>query len=71
METEVIAKKIGGSIGVIIPKEVVKKESIHADDKLKLKVERADDLNWLWGRGNDIKTPTDKLMEEIDEGEEY
>ena len=65
------AKKIGGSIAVIIPKEVVEQERIFVDDTLKIKVEKTDDLSWLWGRYKNIKKSTDRLMEEIDEGEEY
>jgi len=71
METISKAKKIGGSIAVIIPKEVVEQERIFVDDTLKIKVEKTDDLSWLWGRYKSIKKSTDRLMEEVDEGEEY
>ena len=71
METISKAKKIGGSIAVIIPKEVVEQERIFVDDTLKIRVEKTDDLSWLWGRYKSIKKSTDRLMEEIDEGEEH
>ena len=63
------AKKIGGSIGVIIPKEMVEEERIFVDDILKIKIEKSDDLNELWGKFKDIKKPTSQIMKEIDEGE--
>ena len=69
MEALVKAKKIGGSIGVIIPNDVVKRERISVEDALKIKVEKTDDISFLWGKGRDIKKPTDRIMEEIDEGE--
>lgn len=69
METIVKARKIGGSIGVLIPKQVIDKEGISAEDTLKIKVERNDNLNSLWGKFKDIKKSTDQIMREIDEGE--
>ena len=69
MEAVVKAKKIGGSIAVLIPKKIVNEERISADDTLKIKVERSDNLNWLWGRFRGIKKSTDQIMKEIDEGE--
>ena len=64
------AKRIGGSIGIIIPKEIVKKERIKPDDKVRFSIERADDLSSLWGMLKDVKKPTQQIMKEIDEGEE-
>lgn len=70
METITKAKKIGGSIGVIIPKEIIDKEQIKAEDTVKIKIERKDNLNSLWGILKDVKIPTQKIMDIIDEGEE-
>ncbi len=70
MEKILRAKKIGGSIGIIIPSEIVSKERILPEDSLKVRIEKTADLSFLWGKGEDIKKPTDKIMEEIDEGEE-
>ena len=70
MEAKLKAKQIGGSIGVIIPKEIVDKERIFPDDTIKIKIEKNDDLNWLWGRFKDIKKPTEQIMREIDEHED-
>ena len=69
MEAIVKAKKLGGSIAVVIPKELVERERIHPKDTLKINVQKTGDLNWLWGRFKDIKKPTDQIMREIDEGE--
>lgn len=69
MELITKTKKIGGSIAVIIPKEVVRNERISADDTVKIQIEKTDDLSFIWGRFKDIKKPTDEIMREIDEGE--
>lgn len=70
METLTIAKKIGGSIGVIIPEDIIKKEHIHINDTIKVSVERKDDVVFLWGKLKDIRLPTQKIMEITDEAEE-
>lgn len=69
MEAITQAKQIGGSIWTIIPKNVVDNERIHIDDTLKIKVEKVDNLNFLWGKFKDIKKSTEQIMKEIDEGE--
>ncbi|MBI2135394.1 AbrB/MazE/SpoVT family DNA-binding domain-containing protein [Candidatus Woesearchaeota archaeon] len=69
MEASVKAKRIGGSLGVIIPKEIVKRERILEEDTLNIRVEKTDNLNFLWEKYRDIKTPTDQIMREIDENE--
>jgi len=69
MEAIAKAKQIGGSIGVIIPKEIVEQERIFIDDIIKIKIEKTDNLNLLWGRFKDIKKPTTQIMKEIDEAE--
>lgn len=68
METLVKAKKFGGSIGIIIPKEIIGKEKISPEDTLKIRIEKTSDLNFLWGKWKNLKKSTDKIMEEIDEG---
>ena len=70
MEAIVKAKRIGGSIGVIIPADIVGKERIVENDNIKIKVEKTDDLSFMLGRWKDIKKPTQKIMEEIDEWED-
>ncbi len=70
MEAIVKAKKIGGSIGVIIPKKIVSKVKIKPDDTLEIRVNRKDNLNSLWGTLKDIKIPAQEIMDIIDEGED-
>ena len=70
MEAQIKAKKLGGSIGIIIPREIVEKERIREDDILNVKVEKTDDITFLRGVWKDVKKPTQKIMEEIDEGED-
>lgn len=70
MEAIVKAKKIGGSIGVIIPKKIVSKEKIKPDDTLEIRVNRKDNLNSLWGTLKDIKIPAQEIMDITDEGED-
>jgi len=71
MEAITKAKRMGGSIGVIIPEEVVKKENISVNDTLKINIERKDDINFFWNKLKGIKMPTQEIMDIIDEGEEY
>ena len=69
MEAIVKAKKVGGSICVVLPKKIVKEERISVDDTIKIKIEKTYDISFLWSKGKDIKKSTDKIMREIDEGE--
>lgn len=70
METEVKARRFGGSVGIILPRAVVERERIVEDDMLKVRVRKVADLSFLWGMCKDVKISTDKIMEEIDEGED-
>ncbi len=69
MEAIVKAKKIGGSIGIIIPKQIVDKERIQEDDEIKVKIEKKDNLNLLWGKFKGVRKSTRQIMKEIDEVE--
>ena len=69
MELELKAKKFGGSIGIIIPKEIVQRERIKESDNLKVVFKKVGDLNFIWGKGKHVKKSTEKIMQEIDEGE--
>ncbi len=69
METEVKARRFGGSVGIILPRAVVEKERIVEGDLLKVRVRKVADLSFLWGMGKDITKSTDRIMEKIDEGE--
>ena len=69
MEAVLKARQIGGSIGILIPKEIVEKESIHVDDSIKVRIEKTADLSFMVGKFKDLKRSTDQIMREIDEGE--
>lgn len=70
MEIVVKARKIGGSMGVLLPKQIVLEEKIGVDDILTITVEKKGDLGFLWGICKDSKTPTQEIMNEIDTGED-
>lgn len=70
MEAEVRAKKFGGSLGIILPRGLVKRERIDVNDKLKVRVEKITDLSFMWGKGKDVRKSADQIMREIDEGED-
>lgn len=70
MEALVKAKRLGGSIAVIVPKEIVERERIVPEDMLKINVVKTADLHWLWGRWKNVKKSTQQIMDEIDEGED-
>lgn len=71
MEAIVKAKKIGGSIGIILPKKLIEKENIMAEDDIEIKIKRKDNFDSLWGIIKDVKIPTQKIMDIIDEGEDF
>ncbi|MBI2557745.1 hypothetical protein HYW20_00330 [Candidatus Woesearchaeota archaeon] len=71
MEVIVKVKKIGGSVGVILPKRLIEKEHIMAEDEIELKIKRMDNFDSLWGIIKDVKIPTQKIMDIIDEGEDF
>ena len=70
MEIQIRAKRIGGSLGFIIPREVVERERIFPEDSINVKIEKKCDLDFLWAINKDIKKSTKKIMEEIDRGED-
>jgi len=71
MKATIKARKIGGSIGIIIPKKIVENEHISPGDTINIKVEKTDSLESLWGSIKIEKKSTDQIMREIDEGEEW
>ena len=70
MEVELKARKIGGSIGIIIPLELTRNERIFENDLLKVRIRKTSDLSFMFGKGKSIKKSTEQIMKEIDEGEE-
>ncbi len=66
---EAIPKKWGNSLGITLPKNIVKEEHIKPMKKIKVLVmeETKQDLKTIFGTLK-LKKPTQQLMEEIDEG---
>ena len=50
MEVEAIAKKWGSSIGFIVPKEVVEKEKIKPNSKVKFEIIKVTDISDTFGK---------------------
>jgi antitoxin component of MazEF toxin-antitoxin module len=49
MEVESIARKWGNSLGFIIPKEIVKKENIKPNTKIRFEIKRTNDISKTFG----------------------
>ncbi|MBS3074535.1 AbrB/MazE/SpoVT family DNA-binding domain-containing protein [Candidatus Pacearchaeota archaeon] len=69
MEIEVIPRKWGSSIGIVIPQEVVETENIQENKKIKIEIkkERAK-AGELWGILKDWKKPTQQIKDEMKKG---
>ena len=50
MEAEAIARKWGDSIGFIVPKEVVDKENIKPNSKVKFEIIKVTDISDTFGK---------------------
>ena len=70
MEIELKTKQIGGSLAIIVPKEVVKRERIKPEDTVLVRIQKVENLNTLWGSQKDIKKSTKQIMKEIDYSED-
>ena len=61
-------KKIGGSIGVILPKDLIKKEGIKSDQNIEIEIINRPKAREIWGLFPNWKTPTQKLKDEARKG---
>lgn len=62
-------KKWGSSIGITIPKEIVEAEGITPSKKITiLVIGRTKSMKEIFGSLKRWKKPTQRIMEEIDEG---
>jgi antitoxin component of MazEF toxin-antitoxin module len=68
IECEAKLKSWGNSIGVLLPKEKLKKENLSSNSLVKLIVLPAEKITVadLFGKKKNWKTPTKKLLKEID-----
>ncbi|MBI2654030.1 AbrB/MazE/SpoVT family DNA-binding domain-containing protein [Candidatus Woesearchaeota archaeon] len=66
---EAVLKKWGNSLGITIPSEVIKEEKIKPNEKINVLVfkDSKKEFNEIFGTLK-LKMPTQKAMEEIDEG---
>ena len=70
MQVRIKAKKFGGSIGIILPRDLVEAARIFPEDLIKVSVEKISDLRFLCGKWEGVKESTKEIMNEIDEGED-
>ena len=67
-EIEARTRKIGGSVGIILPKNVVEKEDIKPNQTIKIEIVPRPKAREIWGLFPEIKTPTQKLKDEARKG---
>ncbi|MBI2232814.1 MAG: AbrB/MazE/SpoVT family DNA-binding domain-containing protein [Candidatus Aenigmarchaeota archaeon] len=67
-QVECKTRKIGGSIGIILPKEFVAKENIKPNQELRVEIKKHVKVKDVWGLLPDWKTPTQKLKDEARKG---
>lgn len=60
-EFEAVPRRIGSSIGVIIPKEVAKRLGIRANRKVRISIPEKMDWSDIWGKFQS-DTPTQELI---------
>lgn len=65
---EVVAKKWGSSVGIIIPKDVAEKEKIKEGSKLEIIIRKPvkADMDKIFGSLRGWKKPTDHILKEVD-----
>ena len=67
MEIEAKLRKVGNSAAIIIPKEVLEKQNLEVDDKVKVIIMPKKTLGQvLWGNGK-FKKSADELKKELKE----
>lgn len=67
-ELECRTRKIGGSIGVILPKELVQKEGIGPDQNIIIEIKKNVKVRDVFGMFPEWKTPIQKLKDEARKG---
>ncbi len=67
MEIEVETKRIGGSLGIIIPHNVVEMENIKPKEKIVIELKRAHTVGDIFGKIKWTKT-TEEMMKEVRKG---
>jgi antitoxin component of MazEF toxin-antitoxin module len=68
-EIECIAKKWGGSIGVVLPKDIVEKEHITPEERIRIVVKKIPLARDIWNLGPvATKESTQKIKDELRKG---
>ena len=67
-EIECKTRKIGGSIGIILPKDAVEREGIKPDQNIVVEIKKQVKVKDVFGMFPDWKTPTQKLKDEARKG---
>ena len=68
MEVELVAKKWGSSLGIVLPKAIVEKEHIRDNDVVVIEIKKRHFAREFFGLLSDWKKPTDKIKEEMKKG---
>lgn len=68
MEIECRTRKFGGSIGIIIPRDVVEKEGIKPNQQIRVEIRKQVKVRDVFGLFADWKTPVQKLKDEARKG---
>ena len=68
VEIEVITKRIGGSIGIILPKSIIEKDHIKEEEKIKIEIKKRPLVGEFFGMIGGKKIDTENVMKEVKEG---
>ncbi len=68
MEIECTARKVGNSVGIILPKEFVRKEGIKPNQNLHVEIRKQVKVRDVFGMFSGWKTSTQKLKDEARKG---
>ncbi len=68
METKAKVKEWGNSLGIIIPKEVIRKENIKPNDEVIINIIKKKKLIKLFGSLKDWKIDSQKMKDELRKG---
>ena len=67
-EIEVVARKWGSSLGVIIPKSIVEKDHLKASDTVTIEIKKSVCGKEIWGLFPFLKIDTQKAKDEMRKG---
>lgn len=68
MEVELVAKKWGSSLGVVLPKGIVEKEHISENDTIIVEIKKRHYAKEFFGIFSQWKKPTQQIKDEMKKG---